>query len=102
MAGRTTFTVLADRQRNLPWGLEGGRPGAGTRVAVVRNGKRAQISVKSTLSLARGDVVEILTAGGGGYGDPSARPKRSIDRDMRNGLLSAGRAKLDYRPRRSG
>ena len=102
LADHTTFTVLADRQRNLPWGLEGGRPGAGTRVTVVRNGKRVEISVKSTLSLARGDVVEVLTAGGGGYGDPSARSKRSIDRDMRNGLLSAGRAKLDYRPRRSG
>lgn len=104
LAGRTTFTVLADRQKNLPWGLEGGRPGAGTRVAVVRNGKRAEVSVKSTLSLAPGDVVEILTAGGGGYGDPSARPRRSIDRDMRNGLLSLERAELDYgsrRPRKS-
>ena len=97
LADETTFTVLADRRRRLPWGLEGGRPGSGTKVVVVKQGRRVEVPVKSTFTLAAGDVVEVSTAGGGGYGDPGARPRAMIRRDVQNGLLTAERARLDYR-----
>jgi len=97
LADRTTFTILADRERHQPWGLEGGRSGRGTAVAVVRRGRRMEVPVKSTLTLGAGDTVEVMTAGGGGYGDPRARPRKAFKKDIRNGLLSLETATQDYR-----
>jgi N-methylhydantoinase B len=88
LAEGTTFTVMADRETNRPWGLAGGRPGATTEVILWRSGKPSRLSTKTTLSLRPGDVVEIRTAGGGGYGDPSRRTKAEIRSDLESGLVS--------------
>ena len=96
LSGATTFTVLADRERHRPWGLDGGRSGAGTSVVLIRGGRPMRIPSKSTLGLAAGDVVEVMTAGGGGYGDPSQRRKESIRSDVEDGLLRAEKAGADY------
>jgi N-methylhydantoinase B len=92
----STFTVLADRGRHPPWGLEGGRPGATTRVLALRGGKESEVPTKATLNLAAEDVVEIWTAGGGGYADPTRRLKEAIAKDTANGLLTEDRARADY------
>ncbi|MDE1852330.1 MAG: hydantoinase B/oxoprolinase family protein [Thaumarchaeota archaeon] len=92
----TIFTVLADRERHLPWGLLRGRAGSGTEVTLERKGKRTRIRTKSTLELDVGDVIEVRTAGGGGYGDPKKRGPSKIRRDVNNGLLTQGRARREY------
>ena len=97
LSDRTTFTVLADRSRHRPWGLDGGGPGMATRVVHIRRGKAADIPTKSTLTLAAGDVVQVMTAGGGGYGAPGSRLRDSVSRDVANGLLSEAAARRDYR-----
>ena len=97
LSPKTTFTVLADRERHQPWGLEGGGPGSGTEVAITRNGRRARVPSKSTLVLDEGDTVEIMTAGGGGYGDPRARPWSMVKNDVKNGILSQEKARFEYR-----
>lgn len=91
-----TFTVVAERERRRPWGLNGGLEGAGTEVSLERGGVRARIPSKSTLTLHRDDVVEIRTAGGGGFGGPAKRDRGRLDADVKNGLLSPERAKSDY------
>jgi N-methylhydantoinase B len=96
LADGITFTVLAERERHRPWGIGGGAPGGGTEVYLVRNGVRTRVPAKSTLTLGRGDAVEIRTAGGGGYGPPSSRPISKVKADVRNGLLSVKKAKVDY------
>lgn len=95
-ADGTSFTILAERRRHRPWGLEGGSPGGGTTVVVVRKGRRVEVPVKTTLTLAAGDTVEVMTAGGGGFGDPRARPSGMVRRDVENGLLTPEKASLDY------
>jgi N-methylhydantoinase B len=97
LADRTTFTILAERERRLPWGIEGGGAGRGTEIYVVRKGVRTRIPSKSTLTLSSGDVVEVSTAGGGGYGNPRARPRPLISRDIKNGLLTPAQARLQYK-----
>ncbi len=92
----TTFTVLADRGRHTPWGLDGGGSGAATRVVVMAKGKKTEVPTKTTLTLQAGDVVEVMTAGGGGYGSPKSRPKQMVAKDVANGLLSEARAKREY------
>ena len=96
LANRTTFTILADRERHRPWGLFGGRPGKGTEVILIRGGRSTKLSTKSTLVLRAGDEVEIRTAGGGGYGLPKRRRASAVKSDVENHLLSPARARLDY------
>ena len=96
LADHTTFTILAERERHAPWGLEGGSGGRGTEVFVVRKGVRTRVPSKSTLTLNSGDIVEVRTAGGGGYGVPGGRPKSMVIEDIENGFLSAEKAKADY------
>ncbi|UGS38306.1 hydantoinase B/oxoprolinase family protein [Capillimicrobium parvum] len=52
--------------------------------------KREAIPVKA------GDVVRILTPGGGGWGDPLARVPEMVRLDVQRGLVSLGRARDDY------
>src|SRR5437879_13562257 len=73
-----TVTVLADRGRNRPRGLLGGGSGARTEVNLYRRAmgktRKMRRPVKVTLVLLKGDVIEIRTAGGGGYGtSPNVR-----------------------------
>ena len=59
-------SLMAERRRHPPAGAAGGAPGA---VGENRlNGKR--IGSKVSLELAAGDVVEVRTPGGGGWGKP--------------------------------
>jgi len=98
-----TVTVLADRGRNRPRGLFGGGPGAWTEVTLYKKmakGKTRKIKlpVKITVVLHKGDIIEIETAGGGGYGKPRSRAKSKIRDDIGNGIISRPYAKrANYR-----
>lgn len=85
------FTFLSDRARHRPYGLFGGKGGKET-VIILRKGKRAlRLGSKFTVDLSPGDCVEIGTAGGGGYGDPSKRRRESVEEDIQNGIIRRGR-----------
>jgi N-methylhydantoinase B len=91
MASGTTVTVLAERGRNRPQGLFGGGSGAGTEVTLYRRTRRrnrkVRLPVKTTIVLQRGDIIEIKTAGGGGYGKPGSRDKSRIRQDIENEII---------------
>ncbi|MFW6126076.1 MAG: hydantoinase B/oxoprolinase family protein [Chloroflexota bacterium] len=66
-----TVTILGDRNRIPPWGLNGGKPGGVGAYWVQRRGKRRnRLGSKVTLDIAEGDTIIIETPGGGGYGKP--------------------------------
>jgi N-methylhydantoinase B len=91
LADNITVTVLADRGRNRPQGLLGGRPGAKTEVTLYKkkgNAPKIKLPVKITVVLRKGDVIEIRTAGGGGYGNPVKRERSRIRRDIQNGIIA--------------
>jgi len=87
-----TVTVLADRGRNGPRGLFGGGRGAQTEVNLYKRARgktqKMRVPVKVTLVLQKGDVIEIRTAGGGGYGKAGTREKSRIKADIENELVS--------------
>jgi N-methylhydantoinase B len=93
---RTVFTVISERERHRPWGLAGGGHGAATRVFLIRNGRMKRIGSKRTVVLGMGDEVVILTAGGGGYGEPHLRDSEAIWRDMSNGIITPAYARRHY------
>jgi N-methylhydantoinase B len=92
----TTFTVLADRTRHGPWGVEGGVEGKPAEYVLVRGGVETRVGAKTTLELEPGDVVSIRTCGGGGYGPPRERDAELVAADVREGKVSAERAREVY------
>ena len=58
------FTLLTERRRHAPWGLQGGD--AGQRGGNCLNGR--PLPAKVSMQAQAGDVLSIETAGGGGYG----------------------------------
>jgi N-methylhydantoinase B len=63
-------TLLADRRKFRPWGLEGGEDGAPGRAVVTKGatGEEIELPGKCSLQLEAGDVLRIETPGGGGWG----------------------------------
>src|SRR5438309_1271193 len=98
LADDITVTVLADRGRNRPQGLFGGGPGARTKVTLSKKkrGKPMKVRsrVKTTIVLDKGDIIEIKTAGGAGYGRPERRPRSRIKLDLENGIVNRSYARL--------
>jgi N-methylhydantoinase B len=64
------LTTMVERSRVPPPGLAGGEPGALSEVWLERGGDRSPLGGKVSLELLAGDVVEVRTAGGGGWGRP--------------------------------
>ncbi len=62
------MSLLADRRRRAPYGLNGGGGGKTGRDSIIREGKARQIDSKGSWELKEGDRVRIETPGGGGYG----------------------------------
>ena len=68
-----TLSLIAERRRSRPWGLEGGEPGAPGEDWLLPGGDEEQarrLADKATVALEAGDVVRLLTPGGGGWGPP--------------------------------
>jgi N-methylhydantoinase B/oxoprolinase/acetone carboxylase alpha subunit len=61
---------MIERARVPPPGLAGGEPGARSEVWLERDGERTPLGGKVSLELLADDVVEVRTAGGGGWGPP--------------------------------
>ena len=69
-----TVSLITERRVSQPWGLAGGEPGAWGRTGCCRAATRAaaeRLPDKCTIQLKAGDVLRMLTPGGGGWGKPS-------------------------------
>ncbi len=65
-------TVLSERRRFAPPGLNGGHPGERGQNVLLRGGyEEVVLSGKEVLDVEPGDVLSIRTPGGGGWGAPS-------------------------------
>jgi N-methylhydantoinase B len=84
--------IQSGRFRLPPEGLFGGKPGAKAQFLV--NGQPG--NPYGLTRLKPGDVVTMDAAGGGGYGDPRARDREAILRDVRDGKVSREGALRDY------
>jgi N-methylhydantoinase B len=102
---RRVFRVLKNGVGNLtmhrgnfpPWGLAGGKPGAPDTFVVELPGQQEfQLTRAKDISLPAGSRVTVLTAGGGGWGDPLERDSRAIEADLIRGYISREKAIEDY------
>ena len=81
------------RRLSAPWGLFGGLPG-GNAAVVLRGG--AVPFDHGSGALRKGEIVEVVTAGSGGYGSPGRRAKDAVQRDVAEGRLDGATASSVY------
>jgi N-methylhydantoinase B len=74
---------------NAPWGMAGGSPGS-TASLVLNPGddSATPLNPKDMTHLKTGDVVSVVLASGGGWGDPRKRDPQLCLEDFNNGLES--------------
>jgi len=65
-------TLLTERRKIPPYGLDGGEPGQTGKNLLIRDGEEFSLPGKGSVDLRPGDVLSILTPGGGGYGVKSS------------------------------
>jgi N-methylhydantoinase B len=65
-------TLLSERRKFPPYGLDGGEPGKTGENRLIRNGEEIPLPGKGSVDLQPGDVISIHTPGGGGYGVKSS------------------------------
>lgn len=68
-----TVSLITERRVSQPWGLAGGESGAVGENWILPGGDESRakrLPDKCTLRLAAGDVLRMLTPGGGGWGWP--------------------------------
>jgi len=93
-----SVTVNDDRATLQPWGIGGGRAGGSSDKRLIRaDGTVVPLPSKvDGVSVHPGDRLVFRTAGAGGWGDPLARPREQVERDVRRRLVSAAAAPRDY------
>jgi N-methylhydantoinase B/oxoprolinase/acetone carboxylase alpha subunit len=68
-----TVSLITERRVSQPWGLAGGEAGAVGEDWLLPGGDESRaerLGDKVTLQLKAGDVLRVLTPGGGGWGAP--------------------------------
>lgn len=66
-----TATITSERRKRPSYGLQGGQDGENGRNILIRNNQATQLPSKITLELQSGDILQIETPGGGGWGNKS-------------------------------
>ncbi|MEM0906956.1 MAG: hydantoinase B/oxoprolinase family protein [Pseudomonadota bacterium] len=96
-AGSAVLARGLERFVFRPYGILGGGPGAPARVVLNMGtpGER-ELGKISMVEPAPGDTVTLMSAGGGGYGDPMTRPIADVLHDVERGFVSEARALEDY------
>jgi N-methylhydantoinase B/oxoprolinase/acetone carboxylase alpha subunit len=103
-----TLSCFDEREEIPPWGVFGGAPASCSTATVRLAGTDDFVTFKeifgvacngkfSDVRLARGDTVRIVTAGGGGYGDPATRDVAAIEHDLQEGFVSVAHVEDDYK-----
>jgi N-methylhydantoinase B len=91
------MTAGYTRSRILPWGIDGGLEGSPNYVEVLRtDGSSERYAFASGITVNTDDVIRIHTGAGGGAGDPKKRDREAIAEDIRNGFITAERAREIY------
>jgi N-methylhydantoinase B len=93
----TSLYLWFERSVTPAWGLFGGRDAVGPDVVVNpgREDERHMLKVNA-LALASGDLVELKTGGGGGFGDPLERDPERVRVDCLDGYVTREAAERDY------
>ena len=97
-ADNTTMVVFGDGDRAAPYGLFGGKSSILNKIALEYPDGTEKIPRSKDLieNIPRGTIYHQVASGGGGFGNPEERDRDKVLADVKNGVVSAERAKRDY------
>lgn len=98
MTDNQMLTATFGRHKFLPWGFGGGKDGSRNEFEIIRaNGEKVgPLGKCARLPLNKNDVVRLITATGGGYGDPLKRDPEKVAMDVKNEFITVEQAREDY------
>ncbi|GJD52862.1 Acetophenone carboxylase delta subunit [Methylobacterium crusticola] len=105
LRGEARASFVMDHGRVGPPGVRGGRDGARNVVRIHRGSETLvplHLSKDQNIAIRAGDRVEIMTPGGGGYGDPGERDPALVARDLARGYYRADEAEALWGPPPAG
>ena len=88
LTDEVVFSRYGDRQKFEVPGAEGGASGKPGYFVLNPDGEARRLKSKGVDRLQKGDIVRIVTPGGGGFGDPAERPRDAISDDLADGKIS--------------
>ena len=95
--GEVSFSHRGERHFTGAPGLAGGGDGGSARSVIRRaDGSEQEIRSKIVTTLYAGDRLVVVTAGGGGHGDPRERDRVAVAADVQNGKVSVEAARKLY------
>lgn len=91
-------SVTFGRNKFVPWGMNDGNDGSANKVYIEKaNGDvDGPFGIYPRYPLNKGDVVKLVTATGGGYGEPFKRPAEKVAKDVKNGYINVAQAEADF------
>lgn len=99
LAPSTEFSLRSDRRKHRPYGIHGGAPGGPSSHQFTRAGGTTEelpTMPMQTFQAAAGDVFRLVSAGGGGSGDPLSRSIAAVVHDVVEERVSRESARADY------
>ncbi len=91
------LTAGYTRSKYPAWAMAGGAEGSSNLIEFrPKAGDPVRHAFVSGLATKPDDVIRVITGNGGGYGDPRNRAPGAVAMDVKNGLISAERAREVY------
>jgi len=90
---------LGDKGKFPPFGVNGGKAALPNEIIFHHKDgdERPELVTKAVdVGLEPGDIIELRTPGGGGYGQPFERPVEQVALDVKRGYVSPQAARRDY------
>jgi len=99
LAPEVVLATRSARQRFAAGGRDGGHAGSlgSYRANPGRADARAVRSTVSEFPLTTGDLLAIVSPGGGGFGDPATRDPVAVLHDLKEGKITGAAARATYR-----
>jgi N-methylhydantoinase B len=96
---KAQFTLRTDRRSHPPYGIAGGSAGGPSANTWLHAGMEDALPTMPMQSFAalRGDVVRLVSAGGGGYGSACERDPQAVLDDVLEARVSVDNARALYR-----
>lgn len=96
LADSAVFSLRSHRRVTPPFGLDGGDAGHTSATFLYRDGAKELLPAKTTARLRKGDIIEHITASGGGAGPSAERDPKRIERDLEEEKITPRHAEEVY------
>jgi len=98
VADEAWYTGTFGRHKFTPWAMEGGQEGPPnyTKFFFADGREPVVVGKSARVHLKNGDVARLITASGGGWGNPYERPVEAVQKDVKDGYITVEMAEKDY------